>query len=600
MSSSPRPRRRSVRRSILYGLLAITCPLASAFPIAGQQALTEDQKILHVLNRLGYGPRPGDLDRIRSIGLATYIDGQLNPDRVDDSALDEMLVGYPERNLSYEELLELDRPSVAYAVRNRAPALERAEAMRAQRSNGDAAPRDRLRKSFRNAEIPGPVTKTNRRYEDFEYVATRFWSAVYSERQLEQILVDFWVNHFNIQAGDPYLIADYTERAIRPHVLGKFEDLLLATATHPAMLMYLDNWLSTAPKDVVEARLAGWDPPNGEDRTLWVRRHAEYLEQANGLNENYGRELMELHTISVDGGYTQQDVEAVASAFTGWTVTGTRQEGTFEFNPLLHIEGDKIVLGQTIPSGGMDEGLQILQMLARHPSTARFIATKLVRRLVADDPPADIVEAASDRFLETGGDLREVVRTIVMHPRFFSPEFYQAKVKKPLEVVASTLRAVDADLDTNFLGPNLGQVSGRMGEGLYQHEAPDGYPDVASAWMSTNSLFQRLRYAMDVASESLPALRVDLEGARSLFERLGYPEPTAQQIADARELFKAMQAEGAGEGGMMSQDMDSMDPTMNRAPTEREEERPELDYDSLEARVVAVALVLGSPDFQKK
>jgi uncharacterized protein (DUF1800 family) len=316
------------------------------------------------------------------------------------------------------------------------------------------------------------------------------------------------------------------------------------------------------------------------------------------LNENYGREVMELHTLGVDGGYTQQDVQEVSRALTGWTLEGGREEGDFRFNPLLHVEGDKTVLGQTIPSGGVDEGMQILHMLASHPSTAHFISTKLVRRFVADEPPAEIVEAAAERFLETDGDIREVLRAIFFHPDFFAPEHYRAKFKKPIEVVVSAVRAVDADIEPQFMGANIGEYARQMGEDLRDHETPDGYPDVASAWVSTQAIFQRLLYAMELATESIDNMKIDLDAAQELFRQIGFPEPTSQQVAQARELFKAMQIEDDPRGRMAAQMAAGQDD-----PGQQEddpEDRAPVDYDSLEAKTVSVALVLGSPDFQQR
>ncbi len=311
---------------------------------------------------------------------------------------------------------------------------------------------------------------------------------------------------------------------------------------------------------------------------------------------------MELHTLGVDGGYTQADVQEVAKALTGWTLAGLREGvgGGFEFNPLFHAEGDKMVMGEVIPSGGVDEGMRIMRMLARHPSTAHFVSTKLVRRFVADDPPADIVEAAAERFLETDGDIREVLRAIFLHADFFSPKYYRAKIKKPIESVVSALRAVDADFDNAFLGPNFRGVATQMGERLRQFETPDGYPDVASAWVSTSALFKRLVFAMDVASESLPGLEVDLDRARELFRRAEFPQPTPAMVQDARVFFEAMKGDAAGSGGMMASNQMTSEPTGPTARDEPEIDRSEIDYESLEAKVVEVAFVLGSPDFMRR
>ena len=578
--------------------------LAAALPqgTSGQSPATEltpDQKIVHVLNRLGYGPRPGDIDRVRAMGIETYIEAQLNPEQLKSPRLEELLAAYPIPYSSREALIEADRPAVFFAERQRQSVMERAEARGNAPTGTDITPRERLREHLRNNALAPDVTRLDRRWEDSEYFATIYFRAIYAESQLEEMLVDFWFNHFNITSGDPYMQADYGENVIRRHAMGRFEDLLIATATHPGMLLYLDNWLSTAPEAVLEERFAGWDPPSGENKALWRRRNAEFLGLAGGLNENYGRELMELHTLGVDGGYTQQDVEQVAKAFTGWTLAGGRDTGDFEFNPLLHVEGDKTVLGQTIASAGVDEGMQILRMFARHPSTARFVSSKLVRRFVADEPPTDIVDAAAERFLETDGDIREVLRAIFFHPDFFAPEHYQGKVKKPIEAVVSAVRAVDADIESQFMGANINQYVRDMGEALRNHEAPDGYPDVASAWVSTNSLFKRLVFAMELATDSFNNMKVDLDAALGLFQQIGFPEPTRRQVADARELFKAMQSEAEAEEGMMANQMVDGQPDSQRRRDDSEDQSP-VDYDSLEAKAVAVALVLGSPDFIKR
>ena len=350
--------------------------------------------------------------------------------------------------------------------------------------------------------------------------------------------------------------------------------------------------------------------PTGEDgrRALALRRRQPFFDQAKGLNENYGRELMELHTLGVDGGYTQEDVVQVSRALTGWTITGIRDDGTdgsFVFDPLLHIEGDKVVLGQTIKSGGMEEGRQILTLLAHHPSTAHFISTKLVRRFVADEPPTDIVEAAAATFQRTGGDIREVLRTIFTHPEFFSPSYYEAKIKKPIEVVASGLRAVNGEIDfpdgddninigqnqiVNNFSNRMEQFLIVMGEPIYGHEDPDGFPDIASAWISTSSVYRRMEFAIALTSGKVPNVTIDLDAAHSLFQQLGFPEATPDQIAQVRAI--AANA-GKAEGDGMDQQM--MVEGMMGGAGAGDEAKNELDD-----RVIAAAFVLGSPRFQKR
>src|SRR6185369_14837321 len=272
--------------------------------------------------------------------------------------------------------------------------------------------------------------------------------AVYSERQLEEVMTDFWFNHFNVFANKgatQQYLTEYERDTIRPRVLGKFRDLLGATAKSPAMLFYLDNWQSADPE--AEARRQQARP---RARALFPRAPVmpeNAVRQKRGLNENYGRELMELHTLGVDGGYTQQDVINVARAFTGWTIEQPRQGGGFRFEPRLHDMGEKIVLGHRIRGGGgQSDGEEVLDILAKHPATARFIATKLVRRFVADTPPQDLVDRAAERFVDSGGDIREVVRVILTSREFLAPEAYRAKVKTPFEFVVSAIRATGSDV----------------------------------------------------------------------------------------------------------------------------------------------------------
>jgi uncharacterized protein (DUF1800 family) len=302
-------------------------------------------------------------------------------------------------------------------------------------------------------------------------------------------MVDFWFNHFNVFAGKgavKWMLVSYERDAIRPHALAKFKDLVLATAQHPAMLFYLDNWMSV--RNDFPSRPGGKGP--------------------KGLNENYARELMELHTLGVDGGYTQKEVIEVARSFTGWTIDRPRESGGFVFRPLAHDNGEKVVLGSRIPAGGgkMD-GEQVIHILARHPSTAKFIATKLVRRFVADEPPPALVARVADTFTRTDGDIRAMLVAIVTSPEFFSADAYRAKIKKPFELVASAVRAVGG---TTSGGPALSRAVGQIGEPLYALEPPTGYPDVAEAWVNTGALLNRLNFAVGLTENRYPGVRVDL------------------------------------------------------------------------------------------
>src|SRR5499433_911660 len=326
-----------------------------------------------------------------------------------------------------------------------------------------------------------------------ELQAAKVVRAVTSERQLEELMVDFWFNHFNVFAnkGDVrWYVAAYEREAIRPYAMARFPNLVRATAHHPAMLFYLDNWLSAKPDFIVPAG------PNRGKRA--------------GLNENYARELMELHTLGVDGGYTQQDVTEVARAFTGWTIDRPRDTARFVFRPAMHDRGEKKILGMQLPAGGgLSDGERVLGLLIHHPSTARFIATKLVRRFVADDPPATLVDRVAATFRATDGDIRAMLRTIVTSPEFWAPDARHAKIKKPFEYVASAVRAVGGHVDARA-GFLLARSVAEMGEGLYGAQPPTGYPDRADAWVNAGALLARMNFALALTQRRMPGVAVDL------------------------------------------------------------------------------------------
>lgn len=434
--------------SLLISAIVVSGLVANSSSVTAAGVPGDADAVRHALSRLTFGPRPGDVDRVRRVGLETWIDQQLDPAR--------------------QERARDARPQTSPATSPRF-----------------GSPRD-ARRAARAA------------IEDL--ASTRLQRAISSERQLEEMLVDFWFNHFNVFAGKGrvamYLPA-YERDAIRPHVLGRFRDLLGATARHPAMLFYLDNWLSVDP-----------DTPMGRRR---------------GLNENYARELLELHTLGVDGGYTQQDIVEVARAFTGWTIgpadgmrmprrratpgsvvgagssrLGTAAEaGGFRFARMLHDDGEKVVLGHRIAGGGgVDDGERVLDIVASHPATARHIATKLARRFVSDDPSASLVTRVAARFMETDGNLREMVRAIVTSPEFFAPETRNAKVKTPLEFVVGAVRASGMETpDTAVMVRALRQ----LGMPMYMCQPPTGYDDTADTWISPGALVTRINVAQQLA-----------------------------------------------------------------------------------------------------
>ncbi|HEU5258051.1 MAG TPA: DUF1800 domain-containing protein [Vicinamibacterales bacterium] len=447
-----------------------------------ESRIPDEATITHVLNRLTFGPRPGDVEKVRAIGLAAWIDQQLHPERIDDAAITGLL-----------------------------PALEPPPA--------SADPQELRR--FARQQIQS-------------LAGEKILRATYSERQLQEVLVDFWFNHFNVYAGKgrtAEYLAQYEREAIRPHVFDRFRDLLEADAKSPAMLFYLDNWLSADPNAAERSaavvrqqrtirrpgprRRFGFPPPpkraqanaqNGKKRT-------------RGLNENYGRELLELHTLGVEGGYTQKDVIEVARAFTGWTID---RGGTFRFVAAVHDTGEKIVLGHKIKAGGgIEDGETALDILAAHPATAHHIAYQLAQRLVADEPPAALVDRAAARFRTTNGDLREVVRTIVTSPEFQAETVRDAKFKTPFTLVVSTMRTTGATVsDTRALVQTLQQ----MGQPLYMCQPPTGYHNTADAWISAGGLVSRMNFATRLASGNMPGVTLPGNPPNDLALRLGSPE----------------------------------------------------------------------------
>lgn len=328
-------------------------------------------------------------------------------------------------------------------------------------------------------------------YPNQELIENKLYRAIYSNRQLEEVLVDFWVNHFNVFNGKNQirlLLTSYERDAIRPHVLGHFKDLLVATAHHPAMLIYLDNVQSQVPRDDAP------QPANGARRP--------------GINENYGRELMELHTLGVDGGYTQEDVIAVARAFTGWTVYDPQKYAEFQFNPAVHDRKEKVVLGHTLPPGrGEQDGMDVLDILAHHPSTAKFISKKLAQRFVADDPPQALIDRMASTFTKTDGDLRAVLATLFSSIEFSSEGAWQSKLKSPLEMVVSAVRSLNADaVDMLPLAQRIAEI----GQPLYGKVEPTGYPNTGEIWGTATGILGRINLATALTSGQFPGLKTDV------------------------------------------------------------------------------------------
>ena len=546
---------------------------------------------LHALNRLGFGPRRGDVERVRALGLDAYIEQQLHPERIADPIVDEKIADFTSLKMEIPELLEKAGPVVPIADRRRVSIFERpavvarTEAARAAGEISSLSPDPRM------------SIAPDRPY-DVEAHTARMIRAVHSEKQLLEVMVDFWMNHFNVDFDDDQLTPSFEEQAIRANAFGKFEHMLRAVAKHPKMLYYLDNWRSSAPADVIERRMAEAKKSGDIDAQLAVLERTPFLKESKGLNENYARELLELHTVGVGSGYTQQDIIEVAKILSGWTVrtkgivNAREEDGVFGFDPIMHIDGDKVVLGQTFKSSGVQEGEQLLTMLAHRPETARFISTKLARRFIADEPPASVVEQASRTFMRTNGDIREVVRTILMSAEFRAPQTIRAKIKKPFELVASSLRAVNAAFEdrqayASLLTGNNNYIT-RMGERMYTYEAPDGNPDVGPAWMNSNALLLRLDFANALAANRIPGVKSDLAYAQALLTELGLPRPTPQQIESVRAMLEAAAAPAAATAAAGGN-------TMMMGAGQTASATPKVDPAAL-----TVAAMLGSPQFQKR
>jgi uncharacterized protein (DUF1800 family) len=460
---------------LLFALLAATVIVTPA-----PQKTSDDQQITHVLNRLGFGARPPDIERIRKMGLRQYIEQQLHPEDINDDRADEKVAPLTSLRLNrgqiYDQYPEPQQLARDLGLRN---------PNQNANSNADAADQAMARAKVQEYMMANELGRPQQLLQ--QLVANRIVRGVYSERQLQEVMTDFWFNHFNIfwdKGADRWLTTDFEMKVIRPRVFGKFKDLLLATAQSPAMLFYLDNHLSSVPEPRVEAARK--------------RINNQAANRRMGINENYARELMELHTLGVDGGYTQQDVTEVARALTGWTIDQPRQNANFIFRPQMHDRGAKLVLDHKIPAnGGIQDGLKVIDILAHHPSTARFISTKLVRRFVRDDPPKSLVDKVAATYTKTDGDIREMLRTIFLSEEFMSPENYGQKLKTPLEYVVSSIRALDGDTAG---GQQVARVITQMGQPLYQYQPPTGFPDRADHWMSDGALVARLNFAVTLTS----------------------------------------------------------------------------------------------------
>jgi uncharacterized protein (DUF1800 family) len=638
--------------------IAVSTELALAKKKENLAAAQMDQRkrAVHALNRLTFGPRPGDVQRVMAIGVDQWIDQQLHPEKIDDSALDARLAPFRTLRMPTREIVEnfpseqmikavadgkqslpsdplkravyqaqLDRyqdkenrkQQTAIAGADKVTEDERArrqqdriEAEQKVEELLDLPPDQRVKAVLkmspeeqrsmtsslqgdkRDEFLEGMNPRQRETLEALNYpqqvvanelVEGKLLHAIYSDRQLQEVMTDFWFNHFNVFMGkgaDRYLLTSYERDVIRPRALGKFEDLLVATAQSPAMLFYLDNWLSVGPNSDV----ANGIPKKANKETQQrIRRKGQTNKskgQRNGLNENYGRELMELHTLGVNGGYTQQDVTEVARVFTGWTLKEPRQGGGFTFEERTHEPGNKTVLGHRIKQKGEKEGLEVLHILAHHPSTAKFICTKLAMRFVSDDPPPALVDRMAQTFLKKQGNIREVLKTMLDSPEFWAPEAYRAKVKTPLEFVVSAVRASGADVTDPM--PIARQMQ-NMGMPLYGNQAPTGYSMKADAWVNSSALLGRMNFAMALTSGKIKGVQVDNEPAPIRSED---PQQTLVELEN--NLL-------AGEVSKQTHDV------ISARLQDAKITRRKLDDPARPPNISMIAgLLLGSPEFQRR
>ena len=640
--------------------------------IAAVPTMDERQRALHALNRLTFGPRPGDVDRVMAMGVDKWIDLQLHPDRIDDSQLTARLAPLRTLNMNAQQLvMAFPTPQLVKAVENGRISMpsdpaeraiyqaqmdridqKQAKVQQAADQQNDADPNSmtddqkaarRQAHQFASQEYDQIMSEpadqrmntilrmapeqreefakglTPAQREDVMQSLTpqqreqllalrapqvvvvselqegKILRAAYSERQLEEVMTDFWFNHFNVfvnKGADRYLTTEYERDVIRPHALGKFKDLLESTAKSPAMLWYLDNWDSVGPHS--EFALNGGRRPQQFRRGAFARggfgrppirqqqRQQAQQKAPKGLNENYARELMELHTLGVDGGYTQQDVTEVAKVFTGWTIDKPLRGGDFKFDENRHEPGPKFVLGKNIKEDGQKEGDKVLDMLAHSPATAHFISKKLAIRFVSDNPPESLVNRMANTFLEKDGDIREVLLTMFHSPEFWAPEAYRAKVKTPLEFVVSAVRATDADV-TNAMP--LVQMLNRMGMPLYQQQPPTGYSMKADAWVNSAALLNRMNFSLALSSGRMPGVSFD---PHRLLGNVPIETPD--------------QALGNFENALLAGDVSKQThETIMKQLSDPQVTGRVLDDPARPARIGIIAgLVLGSPEFQRR
>ncbi|MCU0238058.1 MAG: DUF1800 domain-containing protein [Pyrinomonadaceae bacterium] len=664
-------------------LLAISSPILAFGPdyTSKGKKLTEEQKILHVLNRLGFGARPNDIEKVKKIGIKNYIEQQLNANSIDDSVAENKVKNLEVMNLSTAELFakypnpggilrmleQESRVKQGTVAKNKADdekdkmnadGKSDSAMMNSEESKADQAERRERRQKI--AEIYQKYGFKQSNLIPQQIVANRLLRAVYSEKQLQEVMVDFWQNHFNVFVGKNvvrWYIPSYERDVIRKNALGNFKDLVVGTSQHPAMLAYLDNFENVAPNagmnnsqqaqnrqpdlnnPKVRERIKqqyGLSDKELDDRIKQRQANPQQQRQRRGLNENYARELMELHTLGVDGGYTQADIIEVAKVFTGWTIADPRgyrrlakatvngneeqyinrlqrqagipddiESGEFYFNKNWHDKSEKTVLGNKIKPDGMNEGLKVIDILVNHPSTAKFIAKKLAVKFVSDNPSEAFVNRIAKAFTNSKGDIKTTLKAIFMDDEFFASENYRAKIKTPFELAVSSIRTLGADTTAS---PALLALLQKMGETPYGYQAPTGYGDTSEDWVNTGALLERLNYAIALSSNQIPQTKVDLKKfeakdktkildnaiatildndvssntKQSLLKQIEQPLPEAKEGNDSNDELTFDNMRGGGQGARANRQTRLLPPSGN----------PEI--------YKVISLVLGTPEFQRQ
>lgn len=591
-------------------LLLLAAPLAPA-----QDSSADRDEILHVLNRVTFGPRPGDVEMVEKMGGArAYIEQQLQPAQIDDSAVEQKVASLDMLQMSSAQLLGLYKDEKQLnKEKNKAdgaaPAPAGANPAAAGLGAGDPAltPEMRQKRMRQLVNLVRSVSAVGQLQQD------KLIRAVESQRQLQEVLVDFWGNHFNVDVKkniDRVLKVADDRTVIRPHILGSFRDLLEASAKSPAMLIYLDNAQSSAAHTVTpfEARMtqAIHDQMMANGNGALAPEVPQVGQKKGGINENYGRELMELHTLGVDGGYTQKDVQEVARCFTGWSID--RQTGEFKFRPRMHDDGQKVVLGHVIPAGGgMQDGETVLDILAASPATAHHIALEMCERFVSDSPSPALVDRIAGVFTQSCGDLRKVTEAILTSPEFLSASDDNTKVKSPLEFAVSAVRATGSTLSlqgAGFMGRAVSTMEGAgtlgrqgaidrlnkrprqslnwhiydLGEPLFGCAPPTGYSEVSTTWVSPGALIERLNFALALTEQKVSDVEFN---PQALFGGIDLDNPQAV-------LDRAV--------SVLLQDRisDATKSVLEKTALPQPGENKTVNAAKL------VALIIGSPEFQKK